>query len=138
MLSWKKLGIDHNIVLLVILPFTMKQDVCWYSVTINVVSKSLNVGRYVGYLQYEFISKFWNAHSNVYGKLVEGAMNSRCISKNTRSGIISKSPTRLEWFEKLSLGCLKIMGQVTKINLFLSVPVIFQALSVLEEWYQWK
>ena len=138
MLSWKKLGIDHNIVLLVILPFTMKQDVCWYSVTINVVSKSLNVGRYVGYLQYEFISKFWNAHSNVYGKLVEGAMNSRCISKNTRSGIISKSPTRLEWFEKLSLGCLKIMGHNTKSNLSIIIPVILLELSVLEECYQVK
>ena len=37
-----------------------------------------------------------------------------------------------------SLGCLKTMGKVTKINLFLIIPVLLEALTVLGEWDQVK
>ena len=88
----------------------MKGYVCGCGVAINMVSKSLNARHYVGYTQYDFISKLSTAHDNVYGALVGCATNSRYIGKDTRAGSLSKPPTGSEWFEIFSLGCLKIMG----------------------------
>ena len=60
-------------------------------------------------------------------------MNSKYIRKDTPTGSLSKYPTRSEWFENSSLGCLKIIGQVTRINLNFRVSFLLEALSVLEE-----
>ena len=95
------------------------------------VSKSFNSGRYGGYTQYDSISKFRTSHANFYGALLEGATNSRYIGKTTRTGSLSKLTTRSEWFEIFSLGCVKTMGQVTKSNLSISLPVLLEALNVL-------
>ena len=45
----------------------MKEDVCGYSVAINILTKSLNYGIYIGYAQYDLISKLRTSHANVYG-----------------------------------------------------------------------
>ena len=74
----------------------MREDFCGSVVAINIVSKSLNYGSYADYTQYDSISKLYTAHANVYGLLVEGAMNSRCIGKDNRAVSIFKSVTRLE------------------------------------------
>ena len=131
-LSWKKLGIDPKIALPVLGTFPMQEDVCSCVVVILMVYKSLHCVSYGGYTQYDSIGKFCNTRDNACGWSVEGTMNSRYIGKDTRSRSLSKCPTRSEWFENFSLGCLKIMGQVIKINLPLSVPVILEDLIVLE------
>ena len=61
------MGIDPKIALPVIGRFIMKEDVCGYSVAINILSKSLNYGIYIGYAQYDLISKLRTSHANVYG-----------------------------------------------------------------------
>ena len=106
------------------------------------VSKSFNSGIYGGYTQYYYINTFWSIKADVYGSLVEVVINSSCIVKDTRAWILYKSPNRSEWFETLSLRCLKIMGQFNKVTLALIVPVFLYALSELKEWDQvqegWK
>ena len=94
------------------------------------VYKSLNDESYGEYTKYDSIRKLRTVHANVYGASVEGVMNSSHTEKNTWARSLPKYPTRSEWFEFFSLGCLKLMGQVTKINLDLSVPVLLEALIV--------
>ena len=67
MIFWKKLGIYPKTVLLVIGPFPVNEDIFGYSVSINILFKSLNTLCYGGFTRYESIRKLRNSHANFYG-----------------------------------------------------------------------
>ena len=60
----------------------------------------------------------------------------RYVGKDTWAGSLSKYSIQSVWFEKFSMGCLKIMGKVTKRNLSISIPDLLECVCVLEEWNQ--
>ena len=53
LISWKKLSIDPKIELPALVPYPMKEHVCWYAVAINTVSKLLKAGFCAGHTKYD-------------------------------------------------------------------------------------
>lgn len=89
-------------------------DVFGYAVAVNMLTKSLQVGCYVEYMQFGMICKLRLAYANWYHTLLDGNTAVKYLGQYFCSLVITCCHTQSDGFEKFTLGCLKRIGQVVR------------------------
>ncbi len=104
-----------------------------YAVTIAMLMKSKEPGRYAHCQQFETIRKLRAAYTNVYMASVVRASSLRTISRDRAKNFLNECPTHSLWFERFAEGCLGHMGQIVKQDMAISLPVMHALMKSFEE-----
>jgi hypothetical protein len=95
---------------------------------------SLEKGKYTDHLQFETITKFHSAVSNIYHALVEG-QKAVVMAKDTQKLVISECPTYSQSYEKYIKGMPKCLGYDVRPDCTLSFEILLEILLLLDaEW----
>jgi hypothetical protein len=103
--------------------------------SVGMLLKSLKVGRYADYTQFETMRKLRSAYSNLHHASAVGSTSMMTLGKDTAKTFLSTCPTNSLWFERFCKGCFKRMGQESHQDLAMSIKVLLALLEILEaEW----
>jgi hypothetical protein len=91
-------------------PFPL-EDTLGYGVTVAMLLKSLESGRYDTYQQFATIRKLRAGYHNVYMSSSVGANSLRSVGGDKTKHFLNTCPTHSGWFEMFALGYLRRMGQ---------------------------
>jgi hypothetical protein len=116
-------------------PFPVRDDL-GYGVAVAMVLKSLEPGKYGrDYQQFSTIRALRAGFFNVYSSSVTGALEPRSTSGSNSKMFLGNCQSQSIFFEKFSRGCFSHMGQDTRQDMAVSLPVMHAFMEILDE--QW-
>lgn len=116
-------------------PFPL-EDSFGMAAAIVMLQQSLKPGKYAKTVQFGTARKFRSCFSNIYQATVEG-QQAMVMAKDTRKLVVTKCPTYGEFFERFVKGMHKRMGEIVKPDRALSLVILKEICSQLEdEWLE--
>jgi hypothetical protein len=99
---------------------------------IVMLQQSLKPGKYASTIQFGMVRKFRSCFSNIYQASIEG-QQAMVMAKDTRKLVVTKHLTYVEFFERFVKGMHRRMGEIVKPDWALSIAVMKETCSHLEE-----
>jgi hypothetical protein len=110
------------------------EDTFGMGAAVVMLQQSLAPGKYDKCMQFASVHKFRSTFSNVYHVTPEG-QEAMVLAKDVRKMTVTKCPTYGEFFERFMRGMHKRMGEITRPDRALSLELMLELQTMLEqEW----
>ncbi len=133
---WSEVGLAPDLLLPALGPYP-DDDVQGVAVAVAMLVKSTKPGRHnESYTQFETMRKLRAAYSNMFHASARSNIDTLMLGRDMTKSFLTTCPTKSNWFERFSSGCLQRMGQEVKQDLVVSIQVMLAFQEELER--KWR